>query len=123
MLIQSENLCFCLDARRKTLLICNDIYAMTPSVKDTDMDMLLPRKNSSCIHEEVAAVGGPSGLAQGGLAFDRNFPEDRRKKILWKVEIRLIPFLILLYLFAYIDRVNIGTHSFFALWNFGLLMC
>ncbi|CAI6091672.1 unnamed protein product [Clonostachys chloroleuca] len=82
---------------------------MTPSVKDTDMDMLLPRKNSSCIHEEVAAVGGPSGLAQGGLAFDRNFPEDRRKKILWKVEIRLIPLLILLYLFAYIDRVNIGN--------------
>lgn len=49
-----------------------------------------------------------SGLTHEELAFVREFPEDKKKKVLWKVDARLVPFLTLLYLFAYIDRANIG---------------
>ncbi|KAM0554048.1 hypothetical protein ACHAPJ_007123 [Fusarium lateritium] len=37
------------------------------------------------------------------------FPEDRKKKAVRKVDIRLIPLLTLLYLFSFIDRANIGN--------------
>ncbi|KAL6353849.1 hypothetical protein LRP88_12844 [Fusarium phalaenopsidis] len=50
-----------------------------------------------------------SGLTYEELAFVRDFPEDKKKKVLWKVDVRLVPFLTLLYLFAYIDRANIGN--------------
>ncbi|KAH7317107.1 major facilitator superfamily domain-containing protein [Stachybotrys elegans] len=38
-----------------------------------------------------------------------NFPEERKKKILRKIDWRLVPMLVLLYLVAYLDKTNIGN--------------
>ncbi|WAO91764.1 MFS domain-containing protein [Fusarium falciforme] len=62
----------------------------------------------SYAHEE-GDLDEASGLTHEELAFVREFPEDKKKKVLWKVDVRLVPFLTLLYLFAYIDRANIGN--------------
>ncbi|CAH0046591.1 unnamed protein product [Clonostachys solani] len=42
-------------------------------------------------------------------AFVDNFSEDARKKVLRKVDIRLIPMLAFLYLISFLDRANIGN--------------
>lgn len=48
-------------------------------------------------------------ISEEDRAFLRNFPADKKKKVLRKIDVRLIPLLTLLYLFAFIDRANIGT--------------
>ncbi|EEU43615.1 uncharacterized protein NECHADRAFT_94941 [Fusarium vanettenii 77-13-4] len=62
----------------------------------------------SYAHEE-GDLDEASGLTHEELAFVRDFPDGKKKKVLWKVDVRLVPFLTLLYLFAYIDRANIGN--------------
>lgn len=59
-------------------------------------------------HDEDG-VDEQTGLTRGELAFLAEFPEDKKKKAVRKVDYRLIPFLTLLYLFSYIDRANIGN--------------
>ncbi|KAM5350969.1 hypothetical protein ACJ41O_003692 [Fusarium nematophilum] len=49
------------------------------------------------------------GLTEEELAFVANFPEEKRKKLLAKIDWRLMPMLVLLYLVAYIDKANIGN--------------
>ena len=49
------------------------------------------------------------GISEEDAIFYENFPEEKRKKMLWKVDIRLVPCLALLYLAAHIDRANIGN--------------
>ena len=49
------------------------------------------------------------GLSDDETDFYENFPPEDRKRLLWKVDIRLVPFLALLYLAAHIDRANIGN--------------
>jgi sugar phosphate permease len=49
------------------------------------------------------------GLSDEEAEFYETFPPADRKKLLWKVDIRLVPFLALLYLAAHIDRANIGN--------------
>ncbi|KEF57115.1 uncharacterized protein A1O9_07305 [Exophiala aquamarina CBS 119918] len=49
------------------------------------------------------------GLTAEDADFYTNFPEEKRKRIFRKVDIRLIPMLALLYLAAHIDRANIGN--------------
>jgi len=49
------------------------------------------------------------GISEEDATFYENFPEEKRKKMLWKVDIRLVPCLALLYLAAHIDRANIGN--------------
>ena len=44
------------------------------------------------------------GLTHEETEFFEKYPAEARKKLLWKVDIRLIPFLALLYLAAHIDR-------------------
>lgn len=50
----------------------------------------------------------PFGLSHDDHDFLANFPEARRRQILRKLDIRLLPLLAFLYLVAYIDRANIG---------------
>lgn len=49
------------------------------------------------------------GLSEEDAIFYETFPADKHKKMLWKIDIRLVPFLALLYLCAHIDRANIGN--------------
>ncbi|KAL6231499.1 hypothetical protein BDW75DRAFT_247851 [Aspergillus navahoensis] len=49
------------------------------------------------------------GLSPGDAEFYTNYPPEARKKLLWKVDIRLIPMLAVLYLISHLDRANIGN--------------
>ncbi|KAG6362503.1 hypothetical protein INS49_010735 [Diaporthe citri] len=49
------------------------------------------------------------GLSPDDADFYNNFSAERRKKVLRKVDIRLVPMLAVLYLIAHIDRANIGN--------------
>ncbi|KAL4948868.1 major facilitator superfamily domain-containing protein [Aspergillus filifer] len=49
------------------------------------------------------------GLRTEDAEFYTNFPPERRKKMLWKIDIRLIPMLAVLYLISHLDRANIGN--------------
>ncbi|OJI99292.1 hypothetical protein ASPVEDRAFT_69737 [Aspergillus versicolor CBS 583.65] len=49
------------------------------------------------------------GLASDDAAFYRSFPAERRKRLLRKIDIRLIPMLAVLYLISHLDRANIGN--------------
>jgi hypothetical protein len=49
------------------------------------------------------------GLQPDDADFYTNFSEERRKKIIHKVDVRLVPMLAILYLISHIDRANIGV--------------
>lgn len=49
------------------------------------------------------------GLTAEETDFYENYPEDKRRKMIRKVDLRLVPVLALLYLLAHIDRANIGN--------------
>ncbi|KAL4929149.1 putative MFS transporter [Aspergillus undulatus] len=49
------------------------------------------------------------GLRVEDAEFYTNFPAERRKKMLWKIDVRLIPMLAVLYLISHLDRANIGN--------------
>ncbi|KAF4463166.1 tartrate transporter [Fusarium albosuccineum] len=57
-------------------------------------------------HQEVSNHGG---LTEEEMEFVANFPEEKRKKLLSKIDWRLMPMLVILYLVAYIDKANIGN--------------
>lgn len=44
------------------------------------------------------------------VAFLANFSEDQRKAVVRKVDWRLVPMLLVLYLISFIDRANIGGY-------------
>ncbi|RMY09147.1 hypothetical protein D0868_04401 [Hortaea werneckii] len=50
-----------------------------------------------------------TGLSPEGLSFLQSFPPEHKKKLLWKMDWRLVPLLLFLYLITYIDKVNIGN--------------
>ncbi|KAL4743368.1 major facilitator superfamily domain-containing protein [Aspergillus similis] len=49
------------------------------------------------------------GLSPEDADFYTNYPEEKRKRVFRKVDIRLVPMLALLYLCSHIDRANIGN--------------
>jgi hypothetical protein len=49
------------------------------------------------------------GLTPDDADFYNNFPEDKRKLVFRKVDLRLVPMLAVLYLISHIDRANIGN--------------
>lgn len=49
------------------------------------------------------------GLTDEDADFYTSYPEDARKKLFKKIDFRLVPVLAVLYLFAHIDRANIGN--------------
>lgn len=50
-----------------------------------------------------------AGLSPEDLSFLQNFPPEHKKKLLRKIDWRLVPLLLFLYLITYIDKVNIGN--------------
>ncbi|KAL4915882.1 major facilitator superfamily domain-containing protein [Aspergillus aurantiobrunneus] len=49
------------------------------------------------------------GLSAEDAEFYTSYPEEKRKKVFRKVDVRLVPMLALLYLCSHIDRANIGN--------------
>ncbi|KAJ5582998.1 hypothetical protein N7535_001618, partial [Penicillium sp. DV-2018c] len=49
------------------------------------------------------------GLSAEDAEFYSNFTPEKRKAVLWKVDIRLVPMLATLYLVSHLDRANIGN--------------
>lgn len=49
------------------------------------------------------------GISDEDAEFFETFPPDQRKKMIHKVDLRLVPVLALLYLASHIDRANIGN--------------
>ncbi|KAJ5088906.1 hypothetical protein N7456_012522 [Penicillium angulare] len=49
------------------------------------------------------------GLSTEDADFYRNYAPEKRKKIIRKIDMRLIPMLAILYLISYLDRANIGN--------------
>ncbi|OAP62488.1 hypothetical protein AYL99_04693 [Fonsecaea erecta] len=78
----------------------------SPKISDSD-DARYPSENEKHIEGgvpvAVAAVPDP----------DEGLSEEERKridrKLLWKLDIQLIPWLCLLYLISFLDRTNIGN--------------
>ncbi|RYP54402.1 hypothetical protein DL768_000819 [Monosporascus sp. mg162] len=50
-----------------------------------------------------------NGMAREDAEFLNNFPEDKKKAVIRKIDYRLVPMLVLLYLMAYLDKTNIGN--------------
>jgi hypothetical protein len=50
------------------------------------------------------------------MSFLANFSDEQRKKVLRKLDRRLVPMLAFLYLIAYLDRANIGMFRPLILW-------
>ena len=48
-------------------------------------------------------------MSADDAAFLSAFTDDQRKKVLRKVDWRLVPMLLILYLLSFIDRANIGN--------------
>ncbi|KAF4808410.1 putative transporter [Colletotrichum siamense] len=61
-------------------------------------------KGSDFVHQEVAGE-----LTPEDQAFLDNFPEDQKKRVMRKLDWRLVPLLGLLYLISFLDRANIGN--------------
>lgn len=49
------------------------------------------------------------GLHSEDAEFYTNYSEEKRKKVIRKVDVRLVPMLAVLYLISHIDRANIGV--------------
>lgn len=58
---------------------------------------------------EVTNKYAKLGISEEDATFYESFSPEKQKKMLWKIDIRLVPFLALLYLCAHIDRANIGN--------------
>ncbi|SCO84588.1 related to putative tartrate transporter [Fusarium oxysporum] len=71
-----------------------------------DIEREFSRDEKSRIMHNEHAQGG---LSQEDADFLNNFPEERKKAVIRKVDWRLIPMLVLLYLIAYLDKTNIGN--------------
>lgn len=67
-------------------------------------------------HNKYANIG----ITAEETDFYENFPEDKRKKMVRKVDVRLVPVLALLYLMAHIDRANIGNAKVCCSPSFGI---
>ncbi|KAK8156531.1 high-affinity nicotinic acid transporter [Phyllosticta citrichinensis] len=78
---------------------------MTGDSKSADVENFHTEK----VDYSYQQTASPNGITKEDLDFLNNFPDEKRKKILRKVDLRLMPMLTLLYLVAYIDKTNIGN--------------
>jgi hypothetical protein len=60
------------------------------------------------------------GLHPDDAEFYTNYPEEKRKTVIRKVDVRLVPMLAILYLISHIDRANIGASPTRLNFNFRL---
>ncbi|KZL74853.1 major facilitator superfamily transporter [Colletotrichum incanum] len=80
--------------------------AVTRTSSDrSDVEHVSPEKESIA-HDEFQRNGG---MRPEDVEFLANFPEESKKKAVRKVDYRLIPMLVVLYLMAYLDKTNIGN--------------
>ncbi|KAI8159441.1 hypothetical protein K4K49_004085 [Colletotrichum sp. SAR 10_70] len=79
--------------------------AVRASSDRSDIEHVAQEKNSVA-HNEFQQN---SGMSPEDADFLANFPEERKKKAVHKVDFRLVPMLVLLYLMAYLDKTNIGN--------------
>ncbi|KAL3458592.1 major facilitator superfamily domain-containing protein [Aspergillus heterothallicus] len=85
-----------------------------PSVHEHEHDPVDEKECSSENIENYAIVTTIDNIQVLGLPsedanFYRSFPVERRKRLLRKIDIRLIPMLAVLYLISHLDRANIGN--------------
>ncbi|CAG9981101.1 unnamed protein product [Clonostachys byssicola] len=78
--------------------------AVRASTGSRDLEQV-PTEKDTAVHAEFRR----GGLSQEDAGFLANFSEERKKKIIRKVDWRLVPMLVLLYLMAYLDKTNIGN--------------
>ncbi|KAM0310842.1 hypothetical protein ACHAPQ_012453, partial [Fusarium lateritium] len=60
-------------------------------------------------HLDNAPTRNNQGLSAEDMEFVANFSEEKKKKVLAKIDWRLMPMLAVLYLVTYIDKANIGN--------------
>lgn len=70
---------------------------------DTDIEA----EKAQVVHTESIRNGN---LSEEEAAFLSSFTDERRREIVRKVDWRLVPMLLILYLISFIDRANIGRH-------------
>ncbi|KAM5359756.1 hypothetical protein ACJZ2D_014237 [Fusarium nematophilum] len=75
-----------------------------PSGKVRSDDRYPARGSFRAVHSEI--VGD---LTDDDRLFLDNFTEEQKKRVVWKLDIRLVPMLAFLYLIAFLDRANIGN--------------
>ena len=75
--------------------------------KGNDSDTGIDMEKDSATHSEHVVNGY---ITAEESAFLASFSDDQKKTVLRKVDIRLVPMLLILYLISFIDRANIGTH-------------
>lgn len=78
-----------------------------PSVTSVDKEFDKVEAIERFEHNKYANIG----LSADDAEFFDTFPEEKHKKLIRKVDVRLVPVLALLYLCAHIDRANIGRSS------------
>lgn len=69
--------------------------------RDDDIDL----EKEKVVHTEQVHNGN---MTAEEAAFLANFTDDQRKVVVRKVDLRLVPMLLILYLISFIDRANIG---------------
>lgn len=72
------------------------------NTSDTGTDM----EKDSAVHSERVVNGY---ITAEESAFLAAFSDEQKEVVLRKVDIRLVPMLLILYLISFIDRANIGT--------------
>ncbi|KAL4898548.1 major facilitator superfamily domain-containing protein [Aspergillus ambiguus] len=85
-----------------------------PPSKHGDVGLVDEKINNSDHVESVSHIVTIDNIQVLGLSpedadFYIHFPPEKRKRMLWKIDIRLVPMLAVLYLISHIDRANIGN--------------
>ncbi|KAL0257655.1 hypothetical protein SLS55_006818 [Diplodia seriata] len=76
------------------------------SFEHMDVENAQPEK-SEVIKSEYCAHA--TGMSPEDEEFLASFPEEKKKRAVRKVDWRLVPMLLMLYLITYIDKTNIGN--------------
>jgi hypothetical protein len=74
----------------------------------TDKRPIQAEKDEEFVEQVDKPVYLDNGLTDEENIFLQAFPEDRKRKAIRKVDVRLVPLLCLFYLLSFIDRANIG---------------
>ncbi|KAM5369030.1 hypothetical protein ACJZ2D_009233 [Fusarium nematophilum] len=81
------------------------------SIEKNDVDSLDHKHSHLESSPEAIDIAGfrVFGLDPEDADFFTNYPEEKRKRVFRKVDVRLVPMLAVLYLICHIDRANIGN--------------
>lgn len=76
---------------------------MRPAAESRDLEQSTIEKGKA-IHHEYSC-----NMSQDDVDFLESFSDKRKEIVIRKIDLRLLPVLILLYLMAYLDKTNIGN--------------